>query len=73
MTSQEIMTLFQYDEWAMKRTTESVSKLHDEQYRKDLKSSFGSIHGTLVHIYWADCLWLGRWKGNASLPSITAD
>ena len=68
MTLQEIMTLFQYDEWATKRTIESVSLLSEELYKRDLKSSFGSIHGTLFHIYWADCLWLGRWKGTTALP-----
>ena len=71
MTLQEIMTLFEYDEWATKRTIESVSLLSEELYKKDLKSSFGSLHGTLFHIYWADCLWLGRWKATSSslLPS----
>jgi uncharacterized damage-inducible protein DinB len=65
MTLQEILTLFQYDEWATKRTTESVSPLSEEQYKRDLKSSHGGIHGTLAHIYGADCLWLERWKGNS--------
>ena len=73
MTVQGIMTLFQYDEWATKRTIESVSLLSEELYKRDLKSSFGSIHGTLFHIYWADCLWLGRWKGESFSPLLSAD
>jgi uncharacterized damage-inducible protein DinB len=73
MTLEEILTLFQYDEWATKRTIESVSSLSEEQYNRDLKSSYGCIHGTLFHIYWADCLWLERWKGNSQPPSITVD
>lgn len=73
MTLEEISTLFRYDEWATKRTIESVSSLPDEQYKRDLKSSFGGIHGTLSHIYWADCLWLERWKGNTASSSVNTD
>jgi uncharacterized damage-inducible protein DinB len=73
MTTEEILTLFQYDEWATKRTIESVSPLSEEQYKSDLKSSYGGIHGTLFHIYWADCLWLERWKGNSQSVPVTAD
>jgi uncharacterized damage-inducible protein DinB len=73
MTLQEILTLFQYDEWATKQTIESVSSLAEEQYKRDLKSSHGGIHGTLVHIYSADCLWLERWKGNSNFTHITQD
>ncbi len=47
MTLEEMLTLFQYDEWATKRTIESVSPLSEEQYKRDLKSSYGGIHGTL--------------------------
>jgi uncharacterized damage-inducible protein DinB len=73
MSLEEILTLFQYDEWATKRTIESVSPLPEELYKRDLKSSHGGIHGTLVHIYGADCLWLERWKGNSSFASIGTD
>jgi len=73
MTLDDILTLFQYDEWAIKRTIESVSSLSEEQYKRDMKSSYGGIHGTLVHIYSADCLWLERWKGNFSFTHISPE
>jgi uncharacterized damage-inducible protein DinB len=73
MTLAEIHSLFQYDEWATKRTLESVSLLSEEQYKQDLKSSHGGIHGTLVHIYGADYLWLERWRGHSSSESINAE
>ena len=39
-------------------------------YHRDLKSSFGGIHGTLAHIVWAEQLWLCRWLGrpNPAVP-----
>lgn len=64
MTFEEIRTLFQYDEWATKRTVESVSALSEEKSTRDFQSSHGGILGTLIHIYWSDCLWLERWKGH---------
>ena len=73
MTLKEMMSLFQYDRWATERTIESLSSLSEDDYTKDLKSSFGGIHGTLVHVYWADCLWLARWKGNPSWPPTNVD
>ena len=73
MTLEETITLFQYDEWATQLTIESVSSLPEEQYKRDLKSSFGGIHGTLCHIYWADCLWLERWKGTKAPDLVNTD
>ena len=73
MTLQDILSLFQYDEWATKRTIESVSPLSEDQYKRDLKSSHGGIHGTLVHIYSASCMWLQRWKGNSSFVHLSPD
>src|SRR2546423_6498606 len=40
---------------------DAVSQLPAKQYFRDLKSSFGGIHGTLAHIVWAEQLWLQRW------------
>jgi uncharacterized damage-inducible protein DinB len=73
MTSEEILTLFEYDEWATKRTLESVSNLSDGRYHDDLKSSHGGIHGTLLHIYGADMIWFQRWKESSRSASSNLD
>ncbi len=65
MTLPEILTLFEYDTWATDRTLEVVSSVPERSYLEDLKSSHGGIHGTLVHIYSSNMIWLGRWKGLA--------
>lgn len=70
MTLEEILTLFQYDEWATDRTLESVSSFSEGKYQQDLRSSHGGIHGTLVHIYGADIIWLQRWKGSSHSASV---
>ena len=71
MTQKEIETLYDYDRWANARTMEIVSSLNDGQFKRDLSSSYGGIHGTLVHIYSADWVWLERWKGASPAMSIT--
>ncbi|MGH7520498.1 MAG: DinB family protein [Gemmatimonadales bacterium] len=49
---------------------DAVAQLPDEQYFRDLKSSYGGVHGTLAHIVWAEQLWLHRWLGkpNPAVP-----
>jgi uncharacterized damage-inducible protein DinB len=65
VTLVELKRLFDYDKWATIRMLGAVAGLKEEQYIKDLGSSFGGIRGTLVHIYGADRLWLDRWKGQS--------
>ena len=56
---------FAYDRWANGRILSLASGLSPEVLRKDLGSSFGSIHGTLVHIISAEWAWLERWNGTS--------
>ena len=59
----EFLELFDYNAWANRAIFAAVAQLPDEQYFRDLKSSYGGIHGTLAHIVWAEQLWLHRWLG----------
>jgi len=59
----EVREQFDYNAWANRRMFDALAQLPAEQYMRDLKSSFGSIHGTLCHIVWAEQLWLNRWLG----------
>src|ERR1041384_2971219 len=65
MTRDEIQLLFDFDKWATNRQFEVISGLSPEQYARQLGSSYGSIHDTLVHIYSAQKIWLSRWKGTS--------
>lgn len=66
----EFLELFDYNAWANRTIFDAAAKLPDEQYFRDLKSSYGGIHGTLAHIVWAEQLWLHRWLGkpNPAVP-----
>jgi uncharacterized damage-inducible protein DinB len=66
----EFLELFDYNAWAHRILFDAVALLPEEQYLRDLKSSYGGIHGTLAHIVWVEQLWLHRWLGkpNPSVP-----
>src|SRR5207247_2800231 len=55
--------LFTYNAWGNRRMFGALAELHGEHYQRDLKCSFGSIHGTFAHIVGAEQLWLARWRG----------
>ncbi len=63
MTLNEIKLLHAFNSWADNRIFEGVAQLTPEQYQQDMKSSHGSIHGTLTHIVGAEKIWLSRWVG----------
>jgi len=69
----EFLELFDYNAWANGTIFDAVARLPEEQYFRDLKSSYGGIHGTLCHIAWAEQLWLHRWQGkpNPAVPQGT--
>ena len=65
MHLQDIHNLYEYNYWANHRLLEVVETVPHEQFIKDLGSSHGGIHGTLVHIMGAEEIWLKRWKGDS--------
>jgi uncharacterized damage-inducible protein DinB len=65
VTLHDVRTLLDYDRWATGLQLDAVAGLSEAEYHKDLGSSYGGVHGTLVHIYGAQRLWLDRWRGTA--------
>ncbi|MFA6457332.1 MAG: DinB family protein [Bacteroidota bacterium] len=63
MTAQDFQILFQFNAWANAGTLKAVDSLPEEKLYVDLKNSFGSIHGTLVHLCGAEDIWLQRMSG----------
>ena len=63
MNRQDFAPLFEFNAWANTRTLQSLDSLTEEKWYVDLKNSFGSIHGTLVHLCGAEDIWLQRMNG----------
>lgn len=53
-------TLARYNRWANELLYNNCGKLSEEEYFKDRKAFFKSIHGTLNHLLIGDRIWLGR-------------
>ncbi len=65
MKPAEMVALFKYNAWADRRVLEAASALTQEQFTKQLGSSFSSVRDTLVHIYGVEWLWLERFQGRS--------
>lgn len=59
----EIRRLYDYNRWAHGRVLDAAAALSEEQFTRDLGSSFPSVRDTLVHILAAEWVWLSRWQG----------
>jgi uncharacterized damage-inducible protein DinB len=66
-----------FNRWVNARLYDSVAKLPDAQYRKDVGLYFGSVHATLNHLLLVDLLWTRRLRGEpngfSSLTEIVHD
>ena len=49
-----------YNQWINERLYTCAAGLSDEERKRDRGAFFGSIHGTLNHLFVADKVWLGR-------------
>ena len=66
--SQDLSTLrnfFAFGRWANGMILESVAALTPEEYARPIGGSFGSVQGTLFHLYGADSVWLERFHGRS--------
>jgi len=72
--SQDLSTLrnfFAFTRWANRMIVESAAPLTPEEYARPIGGSFGSVKGTLTHLYGADWVWRERFHGRSprALPA----
>jgi uncharacterized damage-inducible protein DinB len=67
MNVEDFRRLYDYNSWANHRTLEACAQLSEEQFTRDLRSSFRSVRDTLVHIFLVEWLWLERWHGRSPI------
>jgi uncharacterized damage-inducible protein DinB len=68
--SDELRDLYAFNRWANARVRTAVGALTDEEFTRDLKSSFPSVYATWLHIMASEWVWLARWLGTSptSMP-----
>ena len=54
-----------YHQWATNRLLDAAAKLDVEPLQRNLGTAYGSIFGTLVHLYQADVIWFTRLLGDS--------
>ncbi len=65
MNVEDFRLLYDYNSWANHRTLDACAALAEEQFTRDLGSSFRSVRDTLAHICGVEWLWLERWHGRS--------
>jgi len=64
--------LARYNRWINQRLYAAAGQLTDEERRRDRGAFFGSLHGTLEHLVWADKTWLRRFAAqDAAFTALT--
>ena len=63
LTPEWMRMMAQYNAWQNGWMIPAASALSDDARWADRGAFFGSIHGTLSHLLWADTLWMSRFDG----------
>ncbi|MDQ3908320.1 MAG: DinB family protein [Acidobacteriota bacterium] len=65
MKIEEARYLFRYTAWANAQVLDAAARLSSEEFTRDLGNSFPSVRDTLVHLLYAEWVWLARWEGES--------
>jgi uncharacterized damage-inducible protein DinB len=58
-----VQRLARYNRWQNENLYGVADSLSDAERRRERGAFFGSIHGTLSHLLWADGMWMSRLAG----------
>ena len=65
MNKQDILILYQYNQWSSKKILDAASEATHEQYLAPASFPHGGLRGTLVHALFATWIWRMRWEGTS--------
>lgn len=68
MTPNQLQNQAHYNRWANQRLLEASAALTAEERERDLRASFVSLQGTLIHILWGERGWLSFWQTGNFVP-----
>lgn len=70
MNKNDILTLYQYNQWANAKILSSSASVSHEQFLADAPFPHGGLRGTLAHILFAEWIWRNRWQGSSPTVRI---
>jgi uncharacterized damage-inducible protein DinB len=65
MNKQDILLLFQYNQWANARILNAAANVTQEQFVVPASFPHGGLRSTLVHAMFAEWIWRNRWEGTS--------
>ena len=65
MNVDDFRTLYAFNRWATNCLVGAARLLSPADLTRDIGTSHGSVRGTLVHMLWAEWIWLQRWRGES--------
>jgi uncharacterized damage-inducible protein DinB len=73
ITPEHARLLARYNRWQNESIYGAASGLSDAARRQDRGAFFGTIHGTLSHLIWADSMWMHRFTSSPKPAGTIAD
>lgn len=70
MNKQDIVILYQYNQWANQKILDAAAHASPQQFLAEASYPHGGLRGTLVHILFAQWIWRNRWEGNSPISRI---
>ena len=65
MNKQDILILYQYNQWANAKILNAATNVSVEGYLAPASFPHGGLRGTLVHALFAEWIWRNRWEGTS--------
>ena len=65
MNKQDILLLYQYNQWANAKIFNAAANVTQEQFVASGSFPHGGLRGTLVHALFAEWIWRTRWEGTS--------
>src|SRR5262249_42963889 len=68
-----IRTIWDYNYWGHHKILNSLATVSAEDFAKPVPYSIGSLNEQIVHVMWAEALWMSRVKGQPRVEFGAAD
>ena len=65
MNKNDILILYQYNQWANAKIFNAAKNINQDQYLAPASFPHGDLRGTLVHALFAEWIWRSRWEGTS--------
>ena len=73
MNKQDILLLYQYNQWANAKILNAAANVTPEQFLAPASFPHGGLRGTLVHALSAEWIWRTRWEGTSPTHLLKAN